>query len=171
MRILRTLAISLLLGLAYAPFGQAANVELSGTTDLQALGDLSRQEQLPIMLVFTAESCPYCAALEADQLHPMVISGEYNNKVIMRTLQIDSFNDITLFNGKTISAESLASKLSIWVTPTIMFFDPDGKPLAPKIIGYNTPSMFGGYLDESIDQSRHMLRNRLASNGKAKPAL
>ena len=172
MRFIQLMAIPLVAALAYAHVGYTASADLPTTTDLQADGKLALQKQLPIMVVFTAENCPYCSALEADQLRPMMISGDYDNKLIIRTLQIDSFKDITLFNGKAIPAETLATQLNVWVTPTIMFFDHEGHTLAPKIVGYNTPDMFGGYLDESIDQSRQMMRSELASNAnKAKPAI
>jgi len=172
MRFIQLMTISLVAVLAYAHVGYSSTVDLPSTTDLQADGALALKKQLPIMVVFTAENCPYCSALESDQLRPMMISGDYDNKVIIRTLQIDSFKDITFFNGKAISAEALAQKFNIWVTPTIMFFDHEGHTLAPKIVGYNTPEMFGGYLDDSIDQSRQMIRSELASNGgKTKPAI
>jgi len=171
MRFIRILAISLIAAMAYAQLGNTATMDPPSTTNLQADGELAQQKKLPIMVVFTAENCPYCAALEADQLRPMMISGDYTNKVIIRTLQIDNFKDITYFDGKAISADNLAQKFHIWVTPTIMFFDPQGHTLAPKIIGYTTPEMFGGYLDESIDKSRQMMHSELASRGPAKQAL
>ena len=172
MRFIQIMAISLVAVLAFAHVGNTATADLPATTDLQADGQLALKKQLPIMVVFTAENCPYCSALESEQLRPMMISGEYDNKVIIRTLQIDTFKDVIYFNGKPIPAETLAQKFNVWVTPTIMFFDHKGNTLAPKIIGYNTPEMFSGYLDESIDQSRRMMRSELASNGsQAKPTL
>lgn len=172
MRFIQVLAISLVAILAFAGVGYTATADLPTTDDLQADGRLALKRQLPIMVVFTAENCPYCAALESEQLRPMMISGEYDDKVIIRTLKIDTFKDVVYFDGKAIPAETLAQNHNIWVTPTIMFFDHKGNTLAPKIIGYNTPEMFGGYLDESIDQSRQMMRSELASNNSpAKPTL
>jgi thioredoxin-related protein len=171
MRFLQILAISVIALLAYINIGNTATNDLPSTTNLQADAKLALKKQLPIMVVFTAENCPYCSALESDQLRPMMISGDYDDKVILRTLQIDTFDDITFFNGKAIPAETLAQKYNVWVTPTIMFFDHQGHTLAPKIVGYNTPDMFGGYLDQSIDESRQMIRRELASNARAKPTI
>ncbi|MBD3670133.1 MAG: thioredoxin fold domain-containing protein [Gammaproteobacteria bacterium] len=172
MRIFQVLAVSLFAILAFAGVGNSATTSLPLTTDLQADGQLALKKQLPILIVFTAEHCAYCEALESEQLRPMMISGEYDDKVIIRNLRIDTFDDVVNFDGKDIPAETLAQKHSVWVTPTIMFFDHQGNTLAPKIIGYNTPSMFGGYLDERIDASRQMMRRELASrDAQVKPAL
>jgi len=162
MRFIQIFTLALLGLMGNIGLSNGAAIELTLATNLQQDGKLAEQKQIPILVMFSAEHCVYCSALEADQLRPMIISGEYDNQVIIRNLRIDSLEDIVYFDGKPVSGEALAAKYNVWVTPTIMFFDHTGKPLAPKIIGYNTPEMFGGYLDESIEKSRHMLRTKLA---------
>lgn len=149
------LALALLAGVAIA--GNAQDVELPFTRDLHADGQLARDKNLPIMVVFVAEHCGYCAALEAEYIKPMLYSGEYADRIIIRVLNIDR-SDMVDFQGKTQSSAMVANKLGAYVTPTIMFFDADGKELAEKIIGYGTPSLFGGLLESSIDRSYAMVR-------------
>jgi thioredoxin-related protein len=126
--------------------------ELPFTQNLYADGQLAKQKQLPIMMVFVSEHCGFCSALEADYIKPMLISGEYDDKVIIRVLNID-YSDITDFQGKTISSMMYANNVGAFLTPTIMFFDAEGNQVAEKILGYSTPSMFGGILDAAIDES------------------
>ena len=57
-------------------------VAVPDAADLAGTGALSRARQLPIMLVFSADDCPYCRLLEEEFLKPMLISGEYDDKVI-----------------------------------------------------------------------------------------
>ena len=149
------LTLALLAGVALA--GTAQDVELPFTRDLHADGQLAREQNLPIMVVFVAEHCGYCAALEAEYIKPMLYSGEYADRIIIRVLDIDR-NDMVNFQGKTQSSSMVANHLGAYVTPTIMFFDADGHELAEKIIGYGTPSLFGGLLEASIDRSYAMVR-------------
>lgn len=149
------LLLLMLAGTALA--GTAQSVKLPFTRDLHADGELARAKNLPIMLVFVAEHCGYCSALEADYIKPMIYSGEYEDKIIIRVLDIDN-NDMVDFAGKTQSSMMVANHLGAYLTPTIMFFDADGKEVAEKIIGYGTPSMFGGMLESAIDSSNAMVR-------------
>ena len=149
--------------MAYANYtlDENGNVIVPKTTDLQADGRLAADKQLPILVMFSSTNCGYCEAIKSDQLRPMLISGDYTDQVIIRELHIDSMEDVINFDGRRIAADDLAVKHSVWVTPTIMFFDAKGNKLAPKILGYNTPSMFGGYLDEHIVLSQNMIHTRL----------
>lgn len=164
MRFILIIALSVVSALAYATYAVDADgtVIVPKTTNLQVDARLAAEKQLPILVMFSATHCGYCEAIKSDQLRPMLISGDYTDKVIIRELHIDSVDDMINFDGKRIAADDLASKHNVWVTPTIMFFDAQGNTLAPKILGYNTPSMFGGYLDENIEMSRNMIRTRLA---------
>lgn len=158
------LTILSLSALAYANYtvDESGTVIVPKTTDLQADGQLAAEKQLPILVMFSATHCGYCEAIKSDQLRPMLISGDYTDQVIIRELHIDSMEDVIDFDGQPIAADDLASKHNVWVTPTIMFFDAQGNKLAPKILGYNTPSMFGGYLDEHIVLSQNIIRTKLA---------
>ena len=162
MRFLQVLALGLLGTLGYIGLGHGTAVTVPNATNFEVDARLAAQKQVPILVMFSATHCPYCEAIKAEQLRPMMISGDYDDKVIIRELHIDNFKDVISFNGEEISASALAEKYSVWVTPTIMFFDHQGNTLAPKIIGYNTPEMYGGYLDENIDLSVDMMRTKLA---------
>ena len=43
------------------------------------------------------------------------------------------------------------------MTPTLLFLDPDGTEIVPRIVGVNTVEMFGFYLDRAIDAARERL--------------
>ncbi len=148
------IALALLAGTALAGRGDS---QLPFTEDLFADGQLAQEQQLPVMVVFVSEHCGYCAALESDYIKPMLKSGEYDDKVIIRVLNID-YSDVVSFQGKTLSGVMLANNLGAFVTPTIMFFDHQGNEVAEKIMGYSTPGLFGGVLDQAIDESLSKVR-------------
>gem|GEM_PF-2112845 len=139
-------------------------VEVTASTSLYADAQLSRKHNLPIMLIFRADSCAYCVLLEEEIVKPMIRSKEYVDKVIIRTVSIDSSDPIRDFNNESVDVDDFADDNGIFVTPTIKFFDDKGKELAPRMIGINTIDFYGWYLDQAIDNSLAMLRSR--KNGK-----
>lgn len=150
----------LLLAAAPAPArdsGTWSRVSVPEVEDLQRDGLLSHQRQLPIMVVFSAHDCGFCVLLEEEFLKPMLISGEYDDRVIIRTLNIDGVETIRDFAGEHVDPYQFAKGEGIFVTPTIKFFDGDGNELAPRMIGINTVEMYGWYLDNAIASSLDML--------------
>lgn len=143
----------------------ASAVEVRETTDLQALSKLSMKKRVPVILYFSAHDCPYCMMLEEEILKPMLISGDYGKKVIIRKIMIDG-NDVVDFNGKNVSVEKISSRYNVFVTPTMVFIGPNGQELAKRMIGINTVEMFGGDVDDNIDKSLKKLRHWFKSRDK-----
>ena len=145
---------------------QAADVEIPVLQNLQTDGQTSQQRQLPIVVLFSATHCSYCSIIKEEFLKPMLISGDYTDKAIIRVIEIDSSDDLMDLNGQPISAEAFADRYDIYLTPTLAFFDAQGNELAPRMVGVTTVDYYGGYLDAAIDASRQRLKNehQLAAN-------
>jgi len=126
-------------------------------TDLSQLSHQSRQQKIPILLVYSAESCEYCQRLEEDVLVPMLRNGEFRERAIIRKIMIDSVEDIRDFRGNEINAEEFAFQQGVQVTPTLRFVDAGGKDLVAEMIGYNTPDLYGAYVTNAIDRSRVLI--------------
>jgi len=135
-----------------------ASVDVPYGTDLQQVGHLAQAQRLPILLVFSATGCTYCTQLEDEFLRPMLISGEYTDKVIIRRLLLDTGQHATDFDGTRREAGTIASRYRAWVTPTLVFIDGTGRELAERMTGINTPELFGGYLDACIDTALLKIR-------------
>ena len=136
-----------------------AEVRVPVAHDLQQEGQQARARQLPIMLTFSADDCDYCELLEEDFLQPMLLSGEYQDRVIIRKLILDDGSSVNDFSGKDLEATRLSDHYRVFVTPTILFVDGSGRELAERIVGINTPELFGGYLEVCIDTARASIRN------------
>ncbi len=141
-----------------------SEVDIPLATDLQAVGLQAREARLPILLTFSAIVCEYCRQLEDQFLRPMLISGGYADRILIRKLLLDNGSRVIDFSGERIAATQLSDRYKVFVTPTILFLDGDGNELARRMVGINTPEMYGGYLDNCIDTALYTIRapSRLA---------
>ena len=132
--------------------------ELLSINDAQQEARLSEKQQLPILIMFGTESCPFCHLLKDDFLIPMIISGDYTDKVILRQVYVEEGADIISFSGTKISTEKFAQKYAVRLFPTTVLVNHKGQQLVKKIVGVTTPSLFGGTLDNAIDEALAVLR-------------
>jgi thioredoxin-related protein len=88
----------------------------------------------------------------------MVISGEYEDRVILRKLSIDYGEDVTGFDGRKMVNRMLFHEYDGIVTPTLVLADHSGQPLTKPLVGINTVEFFGWYLDQAIDSALTRLR-------------
>lgn len=130
------------------------------TSNLAADAHRSADMAVPILVMFASTSCGYCRIVEEQFLIPMIISGDYTNKVIIRIVNIDSGENMRDFAGAPVAMDDFAFREGVSFTPTIRFYGPAGKQLVPQMIGLTTVDYFGGYLDEAIDTSLLKLRQR-----------
>lgn len=135
-----------------------APVQVPVTTNLAGDGRVAAERHLPILLVFSARHCPYCELLEREILKPMLISGDYGDKVVIRKIMLDGAADLRDFQGRTVDAGGFATRHDVFATPTILFVDSQGRELAPRLVGINTVEMFGGLVDSAIEQARSKLK-------------
>jgi len=138
--------------------GPGAEVEVPLATDLQADGRQARESRLPVLLAFSAIVCEYCRQLEDEFLRPMLISGEYTDRILIRRLLLDNGSRVTDFSGDRIATTQLSDRYKVFVTPTILFLDGNGNELARRMVGINTPEMYGGYLDNCIATALSAIR-------------
>jgi thioredoxin-related protein len=126
--------------------------------DFSQLADTLNEKRLPLMLMFSSDHCVFCERLEQEFLIPMQISGDYEQRVVIRKLKMKYGNSVVDFNGQRLDANLLAKRYNVSVTPTVVFLDGSGQQLTAKHVGLMTPDFYGGYLDESIDIALDMLR-------------
>ena len=116
---------------------------------------------IPLLLEFTSTSCSYCHLLETEVLNPTLLNQDYESRVLMRKLMIDNTARLTDFDGTAqVSAEQLASRYKVYVTPTLLFVDSRGREIAERLVGVTTLEFYGGYLDMALDASREALRTQ-----------
>lgn len=154
----RIFAVIVSLCASVLAFAAPEHGRLPATRDLSALADQARERRLPILVMFSQRGCPYCTVVEEDFLEPMLRSGDYRDKIIMRRVMVDSFTPIRDFDGEEVDAGEFARRYQGYLTPTVVFLDAGGRELAPRVVGITTPDFYGGRLDEGIELSLSRLR-------------
>ena len=124
--------------------------EIPAAADLAADGRESARRGVPLLLAVTRVECGYCETLKREILKPMVIAGDHPRRVLIRELNLDSASPITGFDGRPASCWSVANGYEALFSPTVLLVGPDGAELADRIVGLNTPEMYGWYLDRAI---------------------
>jgi len=138
-------------------WAESKRPELPKIYDLRNTAKLSQQKQIPILVMFGTDECPFCERLREEFLIPMIISGDYTDKVILREVHLGYNNYLIDFSGKKISTNQLAHRYGVRLFPTTILIDSHGKQLVESILGITTPSLFGGTLDDSIDKALLLL--------------
>jgi thioredoxin-related protein len=106
--------------------------------------------------------------MENEILSPMIKSGEYDKKVIIRKLQIDEARDVVNFAGKTVEPSDISDRYKAFLTPTLVFLDHQGNERIEQMVGINTVEMFGAYLDIEIDKlTKELVAGKPADNKTA----
>lgn len=136
----------------------ASQVKLAIAEDLPSISQTARTRKLPILLVYSAEDCEYCQRLEADVLNPMLLHGDFEQRIIIRKVMIDSHQSIQDFNGDSVNPGQFAYRQGVDVTPTLQFVDAAGKQLVPQMIGYQGADLYSAYLENAIGGSLELIR-------------
>lgn len=122
-------------------------------TDLYADGQSARAEEKAILLLVSQEQCSFCVQIKQEVIGPMIRSGDYENRLIIRELLLDTGSEVIDFKGVHRESPDFAHDYKVSLTPTLLFLDANGKELTAKMVGIQTPDMFYYYVDQSIQEA------------------
>ena len=88
----------------------------------------------------------------------MIISGEYEDRVLIREVVVDDAGDLTDFAGRKVSPFAVADRYDALLTPTVLLVGPDGRVLVDRMIGISNEEMYLWYLDRALDNATAVLR-------------
>ena len=114
----------------------------------------------PILIMFSIPDCRYCKKIKEEVLSPMAEMNEYNEKIIIRHIDAQSFDEINDFYNEDTSHNEFAFKYAVNFFPTVMLVDNYGAPLE-KIIGVPSEEYYWTDLDEAIEKSTKKLHQRM----------
>lgn len=135
--------------------------EITFAARLDADALVARKKSMPVLLYFSDPHCGYCRSLEKDIFLPMLRSGDYQDRVILRKVSWLSHSLVRDFTGSELESRTLADQYHVQVTPTMIFVDDQGVEVAKRILGYNGPDLFWFYLDRSIDEGRSTMLQKI----------
>jgi len=128
-------------------------VSVPQAVDLRADGRLAEETGRPLMLVITREHCGYCALLKRAVIVPMIISGEYDHRIIVREVMIDQSLSLVDFAGREVSPFAVANRYEALLTPVVLLVGPTGEELDQRLIGISNEEMYLFYLDRAIERA------------------
>lgn len=133
--------------------------------DLAVDSARSRELGAPIVLVVTREDCGYCSLLKSSVIIPMILSREYEERALIRELNIDATDEVTDFGGRRVAPFAVADRRDALLTPTVLILGPGGEEVAPRLVGINNEQMYLWYLDRAIEEGAAAM----AASGAAMP--
>lgn len=160
LRYLKALAFAVMIG-ADAVANAETSLEATAVpqaVDLHADARAAELRGLPILLVFASETCPYCIQLENDYLKPMLASGDYTDRLLIRKVLIRDTRTVTDFDGTAVEAGVVARRYGVDLVPTLVFVDAQGRELAERLVGLGSTDFYWGYLLQGIDAASARLR-------------
>ncbi|MDH3636154.1 MAG: thioredoxin fold domain-containing protein [Gammaproteobacteria bacterium] len=157
--LIKLLPVMLLPAIIFVGPATADSVAMIQVTDLRDEARLARDNNLVLVLEFSSEYCGYCRKLEDLFLVPMQRNAEYDAKILIRSVSLDSFETLVDFDGRSLSTAEFASRYEVSLTPTLLFLNAEGKELSEKLVGIWSEDFYGGFIDGRIDQAREKLRH------------
>ncbi|VVD84128.1 thioredoxin-like protein [Pandoraea eparura] len=134
------------------PVQAQATVPLA--TDFAAHARRAASLDAPLIVLVSLRDCVYCGPIRQRELAPLVRSGKYE----VREIGMDSAATVREFDGSTTTGVAWARTHGVKVSPTVLFLDTHGRPVADPLIGAGLPDFYGAYLDNAIAQGRTQLR-------------
>ena len=113
-----------------------------------------------ILLYVSAPHCAFCKKLEKEIIFPLLKSGEYKDKIILRKIDWHGTDSIFDFNGLSVKPSQFLEQYKIRITPTFIFLGANGKELHKRLLGYRGGEFYWYYFDAAIDKSNLRLDAR-----------
>lgn len=140
---------------------QQAAVPLA--TDFAAHARRAKALDVPLIVLVSLRDCVYCGPIRQRELAPLVRSGKYE----VREIGMDSTAPVRDFDGSTTTGVAWARAHGAKVSPTVLFLDTNGHPVADPLIGAGLPDFYGAYLDDAIARGRARIHAESAARNKA----
>lgn len=125
-------------------------------------GALAKKMNGVVLVLFSADYCRYCDTVLHDYLEPMSRLDDYKDKVVMRKVEISSYDSLLDFRGNKTPHRHFAGDTGVRMVPTVAVFDHKGRMLAKPVVGLSIPDYYGQYLDDAIQAGLDKVRGKNA---------
>ncbi len=132
-----------------------ASTPLPSPRSLRGAAQAAASRGEPLVVMTTLEGCPYCDIVRNSHLNPMLKAGE------VVAVQVDVRDRRTPMQGFAGEMSTPAELVAGWkarFTPTVLFFGPDGRELAERLVGVAVPDFYGDYLSSRLSEARRKLK-------------
>lgn len=110
-------------------------------------------QRSPLVVMVSLEGCPFCKTVRDSHLAPLLREGA------TAVVQIDQRSTMAVddFQGAPATHDQITRAWGIRVAPTVLFFGPNAREIAPRLVGASLPDFYGAYLEERLKQARTAL--------------
>lgn len=131
----------------------AGAATLPSAQSLQAELAAALRAGKPLVVLASLEGCPFCKMARDSYLAPL------RQETGQPMVQIDmgSRQPVRDFGGALSTHEALLRDWRVTVAPTVLFFGPGGRELAPRLAGASIPDFYGAYLDDRLRAAQRSL--------------
>ncbi|MDH5537788.1 MAG: thioredoxin [Rhizobacter sp.] len=129
--------------------------------------ELGRKPGTLTVVLFSQEGCAYCHTVREHYLRPLAATRPAG--LVIAEVELGSRRMLLDWQGTRRSHADIARAHGARFAPTVMFFDPQGRELAPAIVGLSQ-DFFGAYLDSRIVSARAALRSASAPAPRPVPS-
>ena len=126
-----------------------------------------------VLLYFYQDGCPYCKKLLDDNFGQRAIAKKTQQYFDVIAINMWGSKEVTDLNGKLTNEKDFAASLKVQYTPTLLFFNKQGK-VVMRVNGYYFPHKFNALLDyvgnkmESTLSFRQYLRKTAPAKASTK---
>jgi hypothetical protein len=150
----RRIALSpLALGLAWGLPGTARAAVLPPARSLANELAAALRERKPLVVMASLDGCPFCRVVRDNYLAPLLREGA----IAVVQVDIQGVQALSGFDGARSTHRDVLRQWSVKVAPTVLFFGPGGREVAPRLEGASIPDFYGAYLDERLRAAQRML--------------
>jgi hypothetical protein len=98
-----------------------------------------------LVVMVSLEGCPFCRQVRDSHLVHLRREGQPIVEVdIQRPLPLAGFD------GRATTHVAIAEQWKAKVAPTLLFFGPGGREVAPRLVGAGIPDFYGAYLEQRL---------------------
>lgn len=127
--------------------------DLYPATNLYKSALTSNNKNIPILIMFSIDDCPYCQKVKEEILLPIQNIKSYDDKVIIRHINTSNENDIINFQNNQSSTSELKEFYNINFFPTVILLNKNGRKIANSMIGITTAEQYWQELDNNIQDA------------------
>lgn len=94
------------------------------------LSAAKQQGKKGVFLFFEMDDCPFCARMKSTILNQSEVQDAYRANFLVYPIDVNGDTEMTDFDGKHTTEKAFALVHRVRATPTLLFFDLDGKLVA-----------------------------------------
>lgn len=130
--------------------------------DFQAdLQEAKKQGKKGIFLFFEMDDCPFCERMKTTILNQSEVQDDFRSKFLVYSIDVNGDTEMTDFQGNATTEKDFAFKQRVRATPTLLFFDLEGKLVARHTGPTKDKAellLLGNYVAEGAYTSQHFAK-------------